>query len=398
LREFYDPYQKYGLRRVVNAATSMTTLGGSISPPEVFEAMENASKSFVYIPELQQWAGRHIADATGAEAGLPTAGASNGLMLAAAACIMKGTELENYDPLEGRGWSHLSMRLPMHTEGLRTEFVVQRCCRNVYDYAVECAGGRFVEVGDDGCATIGDLEGAFDPGKTAAFYFTAREARKGLPLEDVVEVAHRNGAPVIVDAAAEIPPRRKLTMYIERGADLVSYSGGKHLAGPNNSGLLAGRADLIKLAHLQAYPFNGVGRAAKMSRETIVGLVVALKSYLEHDEEAAFEAWEGKAEWMAEELGSIPGVEAGIVYQKVVEDSEPMAPFCYLVLDEEACGFSGSELVAKLKDGSPRIWTLWEPGFLLGEGYEGKMCINPQYMLDGEEEIVVGRIRGLLKP
>jgi len=389
-RDIYDPYEKYGLRRVVNAATSLTTLGGSIASPEVFRAMEDASRSFVHIPELQRWAGRHIAEATGAEAGLPTAGASNGLVLAAAACIMRGTELEDYDPLEGRGWSHLSMRLPMHTEGLRTEFIVQKGNRNAYDYAVECAGGRFVETDPE------ELEAAHDPEKTAAYYFTARAVRGSFPLEAVVEVAHGNDTPVIVDAAAETPPKRKLTYYIERGADLVSYSGGKHIGGPNNSGLLAGRADLINLAHLQAYPFHGIGRAAKMSRETIVGLVAALKIYMEHDEGAAYEAWERKARWMAERLGAIPGVETGIVYQKVVEDGESIAPFCFLTLDEGVCGMTGRDLVAELKKGDPRIWALWEPAFLL-EDYRGRVTLNPQYMLEGEEEIVAQRIEELLK-
>ena len=146
VKDLYNPFEKYGIRRVINAATSATNLGGSIPDPEVFRAMEDSSKSFVVITELQAWAGRKIAEATGAEAGLPVASACNGLTLAAAACIMKGTELEEYDPLSQGRWSHVSMRLPMHTEGLRTEFIVQRECRNAYDHSVECAGGRFVEV------------------------------------------------------------------------------------------------------------------------------------------------------------------------------------------------------------------------------------------------------------
>jgi len=398
MHRFYNPYKKYGLRRVINAATSLTNLGGSIPSPEVFRAMEDASKSFVHIPELQQWAGRHIADATGAEAGLPTAGASNGLMLAAAACIMKETELEKYDPLERRqgSWSHLSMRLPMHTEGLKTEFIVPKKNRNSYDYAVECAGGRFKEVGSEDRTTKDELDAAFDPEKTAAYYFTAREARRSLPLDTVIEVAHRYVAPVIVDAAAELPPKRKLSLYTKMGADLVVFSGGKHLAGPNNSGMLAGRRDLIKLAHLQAYPFDGIGRAAKMSRETIVGLVTSLKIYLEHDEKALFNSWERKANWLAEQLEAIPGIETGIVYQRTVEDGEPMAPFCYLKLDEKALGITGRDLVERLKEGDPSIMTLYEPAFLI-EDYRGKVTINPQYMLEGEEEIVVQRTKQLLK-
>ncbi|UCD44608.1 MAG: hypothetical protein JSV27_10910 [Candidatus Bathyarchaeota archaeon] len=397
MSKLYNPYEKFGIRRVINAATSVTTLGGSTPDPDVFVAMADAAKSFVSIVELQRWAGERIAEATGAEAGLPTASACNGLMLAVAACIMRGTELEGHDPLAGRGWSHIATRLPLRTEGLKTEFLVQRACRNSYDYAVECAGGRFVEVGGDDGATVEETAEAYDPERTAGYYFTARQARKGLFIEQVVEAAHGNGCPVVVDAAAENPPKRKLRYYVERGADLVSYSGGKHIKGPNNSGLLAGKADLIRLAHLQAYPFTGIGRAAKMSRETIVGLVKALEIYLAHDEEATFREWGRWARYFADELGGIPGVEAGVTYQVVVEDGEPMAPFSYLILDEGRCGMTGRELSRRLRERDLPIWTLWEPEFLLGKDFEGKLCINPQYLLDGEHEIIVEAVKEQLK-
>jgi len=392
VKELYNPFEKYGIRRVINAATSATNLGGSIPDPEVFRAMEDSSKSFVVITELQAWAGKKIAEATGAEAGLPVASACNGLTLGAAACIMKGTELEGYDPLVRGRWSHISMRLPMHSEGLRTEFIVQRECRNAYDHSVECAGGRFVEVD----STKEALAAAYDPERTAGYYFTARGARKGLSIEEVVEVAHSKGSYVLVDAAAENPPKMKLRYYIERGADLVSYSGGKHIRGPNNSGLLAGKADLVKLAHLQSYPFSGVGRGSKMSRETIVGLVKALEIYLASDEEAEFQEWLHHVNYFVEELGAIPGVEAGITYQRIVETGEPMAPFCFLKLDEGVCGISGRELVSRLQEGDPKIHTLWEPRFLLGPDCEGMMALNPEYMLEGEHEVVVKAIKEIL--
>ena len=310
--------------------------------------------------------------------------------------MMKGTVLEEYDPLEtGRRWGHIVGRLPLHTEDLKTEFIVQKSNRNSYDYSVELAGGHFKEVGTINRCEKHDIEKAYDDSNTAGYYFTARELENSLPLETVIEVAHSFGLPVIVDAAAEIPPRRKLRMYIEKGADLVVFSGGKHLAGPNNSGLLAGRSDLIKLAHLQSYPFNGIGRAAKMSRETIVGLVTSLKVYLEHDEEASFKRWLVWAEWFLDNLGDLDGVDAGIVYQRSVEDNEPMAPFCYLILNEEVTGISGKDLVDKLKEGDPCIFTIYEPRFLIGD-CPGKMIINPQYMLEGEHSIVVERIREIL--
>ena len=395
MSQAYNPYEKYGLRRVVNAATCMTLLGGSISPPEVFRAMEDASKSFVHIPELQHWAGKKIAEATGAEAGLPTAGANNGIMLAAAACIMRGTDLEGYDPLDRETWTHIVQRLPMHTEGLKTEFIVQRSNRNIYDHAVECVGGRFVEVGGDDGATEEELRGAFDPEKTAAYYFTDRTIKKRLPLDAVIEIAHEHGAPVIVDAASELPPKINLRRYISKGADLAIISGGKFIAGPNNSGILAGRRELIRLAHLQAYPFHGVGRASKMSRETIVGLVTALEMYLTLDEEALFKAWEEEAGRIAEQLSAIPGVEAGVTYQTTVEEGEPAVPLCYLKIDEEALGMTGRELSDELRAGDPSIVAPYEPAYIIMD-YSGKLTINPEFMLEGDEQLITRRIREIL--
>jgi len=195
-----NPFKRYGVKRVINAATSITTLGGSIPDQKIFKAMAEAGKVFASIPELQVWAGKEIAKATGAEAGLPVASAVCGLQLSAAACMMRGTELEKYEPLDMRGWSHITMRLPLHTGGLRTEFIVQRTNRNSYDYSVELAGGRFREVEPTEEALID----AYDPEKTAAFYYTARNLKGSLALEKVIKIAKIHKVPVIVDAAAEI--------------------------------------------------------------------------------------------------------------------------------------------------------------------------------------------------
>lgn len=393
-REVYNPYEKYGVRRAINAAGTLTRVGGSIARAEVFRAMKDASKSFVHISELQQWAGEVIAEATGAEAGLPTAGGSCSIMLAAAACIMKGTELEEYEPKGRATWQHLIQRLPAHTEGLKTEFIVQRANRDEYDHAVEIAGGRFVEAGTDDGATEEDLDRAFDPERTAAYYYTVQPSTKILPLEAVVRVAHGNGVPLVVDASAELPPRSNLRYFTSKGVDLVCFSGGKTIAGPNNSGILAGRRDLIKLAHLQSYPFEGVGRVAKMSRETIVGLITALRIYLEVDEEAEFRAWEEKARLMAEELGGLPGVEAGVV-NATTPEGIPKFPLVYLRVSEEVHGMTGRQLHQGLIDGDPSIEGIYEPYYLL-EDYEGMLVFNPQNILEGEEQIILTRISRIL--
>jgi len=387
-----NPYKRMGIRRVINAATCLTRLGGSTPDPRIYKAMQQASKSFVQIPELQQWAGKAIAQATGAEAGLPTAGANNAITLAAAACIMKGTDLEKHDPLKLETWTPLIKKLPLHTQGLKTRFIVQRNNRNVYDHAVECAGGTFVEADP----TEQALHKAYDPQTTAAYYYTVRSAANALPLETVIKVAHSVGAPAIVDAAAELPPRANLTRYTRAGADLVIFSGGKYIAGPNNSGILAGRAPLIKLAHLQAYPFHGVGRASKMSRETIVGFVTALNLYLEEDEQEKYQQWLIKAEWIRDQFKAAPGVEATIGHHSTIEDDHPMVPVCTLRLDPTTTHITSAELTARLRDGDPSIEVLNEPSFILKEP-RGKLVINPEFLQPGEAEAVVKTIKSILR-
>jgi L-seryl-tRNA(Ser) seleniumtransferase len=233
-----------------------------------------------------------------------------------------------------------------------------------------------------------ELHEAFEPGKTAAYYFTDHTSDKRLPLKTVSKIAHEHDTPVIVDAASELPPKKNLKRYLEKGADLVIISGGKFISGPNNSGLLAGRGDLIKLAHLQAYPFHGVGRASKMSRETIVGLITALKIYLKQDEEPLFRAWVKKAGWMAKQLNEISHLEAGVTYYTSVEEKEPMWPLCYVELNNEVLGMTVRDLLMKLREGDPSI-----------DASTGnkRLLLNPQFLLEGDEALITRRIMGLLE-
>jgi L-seryl-tRNA(Ser) seleniumtransferase len=350
--------------------------------------MEDASKSFVHIPELQSWAGRAIAKATGSEAGIPTSGSSNAITLAAAACIMKGTELENYDPIEQETWTHIIQRLPMQTEGLKTEFIVQKCNRNIYDHAVECAGGKFIEVGTEKGTDEQNLEEAFDPEKTAAYYITDKSSDNRLFLSDVARVAHDLDVPVIIDAASELPPRSNLKRYTKKGADLVIVSGGKFISGPNNSGLLAGRKDLIKLAHLNAYPFHGVGRGAKMSRETIVALNKALEIYLELNENSLVKDWELKAMWIADQLKNLTNVKVKVTWQTTTEHKEPQWPLCIIEIEKDITGKNAEEISNILRKGSPSIEA---------RATGNKLIINPEFLLEGDQLILTQRITDLLK-
>ncbi len=381
-----DPYEALGVRKAINAAGVLTRIGGSRSPPEVFRAMEEASKSFVTIAELQTAAGKVIADVTGGEAGLPTAGGSTAILLAAAACIMKGTELEDYEPIGPAIWRKIAQRLPMRSEGLRTEFVVQKWNRDEYDHAVEIAGGRFVEVGDEKGATAEEIASAINE-NTAAYYYTYKSKPKGLPLEKLIDIAHRHEIPIIVDAAGLPPPRSGLTKFSSMGVDLACFCGGKTIAGPNNSGMLSGRADLVKLAHLQSYPFEGVGRPSKMSRETIVGLIAALSIYMETDDSGVMEDRTRKTSKVIESLDPIPGITCYIDYS-----GDARNPLACVKAEKSVCEVSTRELFQALIDGEPSIVSVYEPYFLL-ENYHGIFTINPQFLSDEEVSIIIRRIK-----
>ena len=384
-----DPYEKYGLRRTINAATSLTTLGGSQPDPTVFEAMKDASKAFIYIPELQSWAGKKLAEAFGAEAGLPTAGAVNSLMLACAACIMKDSGLDQYNPLNQPSWTHLIQRLPMHTEGLPTEFVVLADSRSEYDHAIEAAGGKPVEAGTREEVTVDDLQKAFKPGRTAGYYYTLYAFKDQVPIKDFVKVAHSHGVPAVVDAAPCLTHKAVPKKILGNGVDLLIFSGGKQFNAPNNTGILLGRSDLIKLAHLQAYPFDGIGRASKMSRETIVGLITSLRLFMKRDDDAYYIELLEKTKKFSKELDKIPGVRSGILFEPSICEDVVQPSYAWIETEKLREVYDG------LLSGSPSIKALYEPFFITNEA-ANRITFKAEYLLPGDMSIIVERIKELV--
>lgn len=294
-----DIYARLGVKRRINAAGTLTRLGGSLMADPVLDAMREAARASVDIGELQVAAGAAIARATGAEAGLVTSGAAAGLTLAAAACIA------------GLNVAKMA-RLP-DTRGIPNEILIARTHRNAYDHALRAAGGVLVDVGHNDRGTGAGIRGleaweidaAVTPA-TIAFAFTANpETVADLP--GVVATCRRHGLKVIVDAAAQLPPAANLRAFVDAGADLVVFSGGKAIGGPQASGILAGSRDLIASALLQQLdmdvnsahwaapaivdrarvpfpPHHGIGRAFKVGKEEIVGLIVALERFVARDE------------------------------------------------------------------------------------------------------------------
>ncbi|MGH7920895.1 MAG: aminotransferase class V-fold PLP-dependent enzyme, partial [Candidatus Dormibacteraceae bacterium] len=231
-------YERLGVRPLINARGTHTRLGGSLMPDGVLDAMREAAGAHVVLDELQDQAGRLIARATGAQAGLVTGGAEAGLLVGAAACATRG------DP--GR-----IERLP-DLRGMPHQAIMHKAHRNGYDHAIRVAGLSVVEVGYAHRTLPEQLEAAFGDETALVFYVVAPwTARGALPLEHTCEVAHRHGIPVLVDAAAMLPPAENLRRFIAAGADLVAFSGGKAIRGPQATGILCGRRDLIGAAAAQ---------------------------------------------------------------------------------------------------------------------------------------------------
>jgi L-seryl-tRNA(Ser) seleniumtransferase len=369
-------YSRMGIPTVINAQSWVTALGGSLMRPEVFAAMEEAGKYFVEIEKLHDAAGDVVARAVGTEAGFVTAGAAAGNLLMAAA-VMTGTDEAKIE------------RLP-DTTGMKNQILIFKSQRNYYDKAFEVSGARLVEVGMPGGARQYHLEAAFSDRTAAVALVFAPFLAQPLSLFEVVEIAHSRGVPVIVDASAEVPPIRNLTRYTAEGADMVTFSGGKGIRGPQNSGVLAGKRELIKAARMNyQYPgpsTAGIGRAAKVSKETLVGLMTAIELLLETDHEAVWAAWKAKAEHIARRLKGIPGTRV-----VVEEDENRQGPQPVVYFEKDWRGPSPAQIRARLREGDPPIW-------VGGGGYGDEINMAMVNVQDGEEVVIADRLLAILKP
>ncbi|MEZ4571984.1 MAG: aminotransferase class V-fold PLP-dependent enzyme [Thermomicrobiales bacterium] len=330
-------YARYGIKTVINAAGPMTKLSGHVLAPEVRDAMASAGAACARIEDLQEAAGDLIARVTGAEAGYVTAGAAAGLALEAAAAIA-GLDVAAMDQLPD-------------TTGLRNEIIIQRGHITAYSHALRVSGARLVEVGYVGYPGQGrtwpwQVEAAFTE-RTAAIAYSVGSAAGMVDLPGVVEIAHRHGVPVIVDAAATLPPAGNLRRFVEERADLVCFSGGKAIGGPQASGIIAGRGDLIASIALQHQdmdvepetwtwrsrylaenvlpgpPHHGLGRPMKVGKEEIAGLMTALDLYVARDHPAEWQGWHQMLVTLQEQLSGIPGVAVDIVVNQDVPESVP---------------------------------------------------------------------------
>ncbi|WP_436912204.1 aminotransferase class V-fold PLP-dependent enzyme [Halosimplex marinum] len=397
-----DVYEELGVPTVVNAAGTKTRIGGSLIRDEAVEAMAAAAESFVRISDLQARASELIAEATGAEAGFVSSGAAAGLELAAAACIAGD------DP-------SAMARLP-DTEGVASDVVMPRTHRTGYDHALRAAGADVVDVGTNdrrlgtGATDVEpwELDAAIDE-ETAAVAVVQKEYTRP-SLRSVVEVAHDNDVPVIVDAAAELPPVANLERFVADGADLVVFSGGKAVRGPQSTGIVAGREDLVGSVAMQqldmhaepsvweppegifggieieGVPRQGIGRSLKVGKEELVGLLRALELFVEADHDALAAAWRERAETASAALSEIEGLST-----TVEGGAKSVAPEVVVTVDPDAAGTTAEAVVRTLRREDPRVFVGAD------DVAEGRFGVNPMCLDDGELEYVLERVRAAVE-
>lgn len=364
-------YQKLGVQPLINCKGTFTIISGSLTLPEVKRAMDEASRHYVHLDELMEAVGGRLAELTRAESGIVTAGCSAAETLATCACVA-GANPENIS------------RLP-NLDGLKDEVVIPRYSRNVYDHAVRMVGVRIVTV-----ENLEEFKGALGP-RTAMIYVLACQDDTGpLGLEPIALEAKRRRVPVFVDAAAEnLTPE----IHLNRGADLVAYSGGKAIRGPQCAGLLLGRKDLVQAAWMNSAPHHAFGRSSKVGKEEIIGMLAAVETWYARDHKAEWRTWESWLEVIASPLRSVEGVRTEVVQPESLSNHSPRLRIAW---DGNRLGIGGQEVYGLLLNGTPRIILARGSGNYRERIEESSVEVMPWMMEAGDAEIVAEKLSKIL--
>lgn len=353
-------YESLGIRPIINTFATVTKYGGSLMPDEVVQAMVDASKSFVDLAELQRTVGERIAQATHNEAAYITSGAAAGVMLAAASCVV----LKNPDVLPN---------FPQLASG--QEVIIFKSHRNGYDYGISLAGFTIVEIP----STADALQNAITANTSSIFWFQgAMTSADDLPLKQVIDIADSHEIPVIVDAAAQLPPMENLWHFTQLGASLALFSGGKDLRGPQSSGLILGRRDLIEIIRKMSNPNQGIGRVAKVGKEELMGILIAVERYLTLDHEARSQYCEDTVILWCDALNQLKGVSAKRDYPN--EAGQPL-PWCLVTIDSDTLGKNCDVIIEEFLNATPAI--------AVAPYNQGQFHLNPMTLNEGEEQIVL---------
>ncbi|HEY1470334.1 MAG TPA: aminotransferase class V-fold PLP-dependent enzyme [Candidatus Acidoferrum sp.] len=374
-----DYYQKLGVAPFINAAGTYTVFSASTMPDEVQAAIALASRHPVNILELRDATGEYLAKRLKCEGALVTSGAAAALTLGTAACVTLGNK-------------SAILNIPTDMTGLKNEVIVQKAHRYDYDHAIRNCGTRYVEV-----ETLDDYERAFTDKSVMTLFFNAAEGGK-ISREDWIRVAHKHNIPCFNDAAADVPPISNLWNYTQMGFDLVTFSGGKGLRGPQCTGLLLGRKDLIEAAKANNSPnSNTVGRGLKVAKEEMVGLVAAVDWFLSQDD-AAFEAeYQKRADLIAARVKTLPSVDAKTFIPPVANH----VPHLLITYDQKRIAIEAKDVAQKLRQGTPRIelnpGTGGAPASASLPGGPNTIIVGVWMLQPGEDAIVAERLHEVMQ-
>jgi len=379
-----DYYAKLGVSTIINAAGTYTMLTAACMPPEVLAAVQKAALHPVRLHDLQRKAGEYIAQRLKCEGAVVTSGASGAISLATAACMQYANNIGVLD-------------MPQAIDGKKNQIIVQHAHRYGYDRAMYLCGARVTEV-----VTLDDYKRACGAGNAIMTnFFNAAEDEVGIAgsaqigREEWLRVAHDYKIPCHNDAAADMPPISNLWKYTGMGFDLVSFSGGKGIRGPQNAGLLLGKKYLTDLAHQNNNPEEGIGRGMKVAKEQIVGMVAAVDWVLSHTEESMQGDYQKRADLIAAAMKGVPSATTETVVPKIANH----VPHLLIHFDPAVTGVTTAQIVARLRAGTPSIELNPNTGQKPNQGIpaDANTLVVGVWMLQpGEDAIVGDRIRAAL--
>ena len=361
-----DYFKELGVRTFINAAGTYTFMTGCLMRPEVIDAYNYATNEYVILDDLQDKVGERIAEMLGCEAATITAGAFSAMTLGLAG-VLSGMDEEKV------------IQIP-DLKGMKDEVLMQESHRIGYDHALRNCGVKIITA-----KTRKELEKAINDRTAMMWFFNGNNFRGEVRDQEFVEIARKHGIPSFNDCAADVPPVENLWKYTDMGFDLVCFSGGKGLRGPQSGGLLLGKKKYIDAARLHAPPRgNTVGRGMKVNKEEVLGMLVTVEAYLANDHEKEWKLWENQIQHIHDAAVSVPGVKAEIH----VPDVANHVPSLRISFDPEKTAMTADELRTKLREGHPSIETV---------GGKDAVGITTWMMQPGQERIVARRIREILE-
>lgn len=364
-----DYFKDLGVKPFINAAGTYTALTASLMSRETMAAMDYASRRFYRLGDVQDAVGIRIAALLGAEAAMVTSGAAGAIMCGTAACVT--------------GKNIAAIRQLPDTTGLKAKVIIQKGHRIGYDHAVTATGVKLVEI-----ETLEELEKAADDQTAMLVFFNTKEPDAKISAADWVAFGKKRGIPTFNDCSADVPPVENLTKFAKSGFDLVTFSGGKGICGPQSAGILVGRKDLIEAARLNTSP-NGetIGRGMKVSKEEMLGMLVALEQFMRRDHKAEWAEWKRRIAVINKAVAGAPG----LISETYVPPIANHVPHLRLQWDFVKAGITPVEILKALRTGDPSIE-------LNPDTNAGQLVVGVWMLQPGEAEIVAKRLRAVLKP